>query len=123
MPRAKLAFDYRYTAGIYISGDASGDVDIHSTDDVVIDSTIKGTIHTTGFCEIAENAEFTGDITARSIAIFGTVIGNCDADDIIDVKKSSKIKGVYRSLYINIERGSIVEARILQTDHREETVL
>ncbi|MCC7543193.1 polymer-forming cytoskeletal protein [bacterium] len=118
MARNKLPFDYRTHAGIYLSSFVRGDVTVQSNDDVVIDATVSGSIHTAGFCEITENGAFEGDITARSLVIFGATNGDNTASDTMEVKRSANIKGVYSSPSIHIEPGALVSARIHHTDAR-----
>ncbi|TXG76402.1 polymer-forming cytoskeletal protein [Patescibacteria group bacterium] len=118
MANNKLPFDYRTNAAIYLSAFVTGSVQIDSTEDVVIDATIFGTIITSGFCEITENGNFEGDIHARTLQVFGVTNGEHSANDAIQIKRSAKIRGLYTSPTIHIEPGSIVNARI---HHRANT--
>ena len=113
MPRNKLPFDYRLNAGIFIAGAVTGKVSIDSSYDVVIDTTLDGNITTSGFCEIAENGDFTGAIISRSITIYGKTNGENTGFERIDVKKSAYLTGRYQTPNISLESGSIVDARIL----------
>lgn len=119
MANNKLPFDYRTNAAIYLSAFVTGSVHIDSTEDVVIDATISGTVTTTGFCEITENGIFEGDIHARTLQIFGVTNGEQTANDTIQIKRSAKIRGLYTSPVIHIEPGSIVNARIHHRAHTD----
>ncbi|MEI7818530.1 MAG: polymer-forming cytoskeletal protein [bacterium] len=112
MPKNKHPFDYRRTAGIYCSTSVSGSVDIQTSEDVVLDGALTGTINSTGFCEITENGSFKGDITARTITIFGEVDGDCQAQEGLLIKRSAKIRGVFHANSVQIDSGSTINARI-----------
>jgi|GEM_PF-3851490 len=120
MPRNKLPFDYRFTAGIYIAGAVSGKVTINNSYDVVIDTTLEGSITTSGFCEIAENGNFTGDIITRSLTIYGKTNGENTGFERIDAKKSAYLTGRYQTPNISLEAGSVIDARIVPL-HKEDT--
>lgn len=114
MSRAKLPFDYRQTAGFYVSSLAKTSGDITINEDVVIDGPFEGSVHTSGLCEIAENGIFDGEIHARAVTILGSFEGRCHAQDNIDVKKSSKIKGYLTAPLIGIESGTEIDAHVKQ---------
>ena len=111
MSTSKLPFDYRHNAGVYLSSLVTSKGSFDVQDDVVIDGEFEGTIQTAGFCEISENGKITGDIVARTITILGSVTGDCNAKDSIDVKKSSKVKGQLVAPSISIEAGAQINIR------------
>lgn len=117
MARNKLPFDYRSQAGILISSFVKGTISLDTQEDVVIDATLSGDIKTSGFCEITENGEYEGDISARSLTVYGSTSGDISGQDAIHVHRSAKIKGVYTSPVIHIEPGAIVNARIVHSQN------
>lgn len=105
-------FDYRHAAGFYFSALAQVNGSIVETEDIVIDGHFKGSITTSGFCEISENGTVDGSISARAITIFGTFEGEMTAQDTIVVKKSATINGSVFTPYIDVEGGAVLNARI-----------
>ena len=115
MARNKLPFDYRAQAGVFLSSFVEGTISLSTQEDVVIDATLSGKILTSGFCEITENGSFDGDITSRSVTVYGSCSGDVAAKNTIEIKRSAKIKGLYSSPVIHIEPGAVVNARIVHT--------
>lgn len=57
-------------AGLRIQGEISG------SDDLAVDGTIEGPIRLTGCAlTVGEKGKVTGDITAREVVVYGSVIG------------------------------------------------
>ncbi len=86
---------------------------IFSREDLVVDGEVEGTIE----CQehkltIGPNARVQAGLKARDIVIFGSIQGNVEALDKIDIKKEAKLVGDIKTTRIMIEDGAYFKGSI-----------
>lgn len=82
-------------------------------DNLEITGKFEGTIESEGNLIIAKNAECTADtITAGSIIISGTVTGNMEAQDKVELRQGSVITGNIKTARLKIDDGVIFDGKV-----------
>lgn len=78
---------------------------------VEISGTLVGKVVAEGFLYIRESAEITADIKAREIVVGGTVHGNIEATDRLEILATGKIYGNVRTARFRVADGVVFEGR------------
>ena len=86
---------------------------IFSREDLMVDGEVEGTIE----CQehrltIGPNARVQASMKARDIVIFGSIQGDVEALDKIDIKKEAKLVGNIKTTRIMIEDGAYFKGSI-----------
>ena len=86
---------------------------IFAREDLTIDGEVEGTVE----CQehrltIGPNARVQSNLKAREIIIHGSIQGNVDATDKIDIKKEAKLVGDIKTSRIVIEDGAYFKGSI-----------
>jgi cytoskeletal protein CcmA (bactofilin family) len=86
---------------------------IYAREDLTIDGEVEGTVE----CHehrltIGPNARVQAGLKAREIVIHGSIHGNVDATDKIDIKKEAKLVGDIKTSRIVIEDGAYFKGSI-----------
>lgn len=87
----------------------AGDISLES--DTMIDGRYSGNITSPGLVEIGNNANVSGDITARVGIIEGKYEGMAQFSDEVQVKNCATIDGSLTSANIIVERGAQLNAK------------
>lgn len=86
---------------------------IYSREDLTIDGEVEGTVELQEHrLTIGPNGKVTAAIKAREIVVLGTVHGNVEASDKIDIRKEAKLVGDIRTARIVIEDGAYFKGNI-----------
>ena len=87
--------------------------EIRSADHLLIDGTVKGTIHVpTATVTVANRAIVDADIRANRIEIHGTVRGSISATERIEIAASASVTGSVSADYVVISDGAVVNGHI-----------
>ncbi len=87
--------------------------EIHSREDLYIDGEIQGTVDLLeSKLTIGPNGKIQATIRAREVVVFGTVQGNVEATEKIDIRKEAKLVGDIRTARIVIEDGAFFKGSI-----------
>jgi cytoskeletal protein CcmA (bactofilin family) len=79
---------------------------------------VKETIRIDGFLEgdvradwviVGETGKITGNIESRGTVVGGTVEGNIDADEIVELKHKSRVFGEIRTGKLTVSEGAVFE--------------
>ncbi|TFH06278.1 MAG: polymer-forming cytoskeletal family protein [Spirochaetales bacterium] len=81
------------------------------TESVEIAGKLEGKIIAEGFLYIKEGAEIKADIRAQDIIVGGTVFGNIDAINRLEVLETGKIYGNVRTAKFRVADGVIFEGK------------
>lgn len=88
----------------------SSDVEIKGTlkfqNDLVFDGKIEGEIISNATLTVGKSATVTGEIKSKSVIINGTVQGNIDAAERVELKATAQLVGDLRAARIIIEDGA-----------------
>ncbi len=86
---------------------------IFSREDLTIDGEVEGTIELQeGRLTVGPNGKVTANIKAREIIVLGTVNGNMDVTEKIDIRKEAKLVGDIKSARVVIEDGAFFKGSI-----------
>lgn len=88
----------------------SSDVEIKGTlkfqNDLVFDGKIEGEITSNATLTVGKSANVQGEVKSKSVIIFGTVQGNIDAAERVELKATAQLIGDLRAGRIMIEDGA-----------------
>lgn len=92
---------------------------IVSSDNLTIDGDVEGTIvvgdHT---LTVGAGATVKADLTARMIAISGTVVGNVRAHELLDLRATGSILGEIVAGRLKMAEGAVIEGPVDATGAR-----
>jgi len=88
----------------------SSDVEIKGTlkfqNDLVFDGKIEGEITSNATLTVGKSAQVQGEVKSKSVIIFGSVQGNIDAAERVELKATGQLIGDLRAGRIIIEDGA-----------------
>jgi cytoskeletal protein CcmA (bactofilin family) len=86
---------------------------IYSREDLVIDGEVEGTVELQEHrLTVGPNGKVQASVKAREIIVLGTIHGNVDAADKIDIRKDAKLVGDIKAARIVIEDGAYFKGSI-----------
>jgi cytoskeletal protein CcmA (bactofilin family) len=86
---------------------------IYSREDLVIDGEVEGTVDVQEHrLTVGPNGKVVAGVKAREIVVLGSIQGNVDAADKIDIRKDAKLIGDIKAARIVIEDGAYFKGSI-----------
>jgi len=86
---------------------------IFSREDLIIDGEVEGTVELQEHrLTVGPNGKVLASIKAREVVVLGTVHGNVEITDKIDIRKDAKLVGDIRTARIVIEDGAYFKGNI-----------
>jgi len=86
---------------------------IYSREDLIIDGEVEGTVDVQEHrLTVGPNGKVVAGIKAREIVVLGSIQGNVDAVDKIDIRKDAKLIGDIKAARIIIEDGAYFKGSI-----------
>jgi len=86
---------------------------IFSREDLTIDGEVEGTVELQEHrLTIGPNGRVTASVKAREVVVLGTIHGNVETADKIDIRKEAKLVGDIRTARIVIEDGAYFKGNI-----------
>jgi cytoskeletal protein CcmA (bactofilin family) len=82
------------------------DGELKSSEDISIEGTVKGKIHTTADLFVESGGRLEAEVVTQSIEIQGSVIGNVRASDKYELKKEGRVEGDVRAPRVVIADGA-----------------
>ncbi len=79
---------------------------VKASDNIRIDGTLKGSLHTEGKLVIGMTGQIDGEITCQSAEIHGTLNGKITVNELLSLKASSKLLGDIVTGRLAIEPGA-----------------
>ena len=87
--------------------------EIYSREDLVVDGEVEGSIELSDHrLTIGPNGKLRAGVKAREIVILGTINGNVEALDKIDIRKDARLVGDIKTARIIIEDGAYFKGSI-----------
>ncbi|MEO7649019.1 MAG: polymer-forming cytoskeletal protein [Bryobacteraceae bacterium] len=87
--------------------------EIYSREDLVVDGEVEGSIELTEHrLTIGPNGKLRAGVKAREIVVLGTINGNVEALDKIDIRKDARLVGDIKTARIIIEDGAYFKGSI-----------
>jgi cytoskeletal protein CcmA (bactofilin family) len=81
--------------------------EIAGYEDLQIDGNVEGTIGLPGQkLTVGRSGELSCNVNAREVLVYGKVVGNLRASDLIDIKRDASVIGDIRAARISIEDGA-----------------
>jgi len=94
-------------ANLVVKGDISG------SEDLQVGGTVEGSISLQGqSLTIGPTAKLNSEVHAREVVVYGSVEGNLNARDRVEIKKDGSVMGVITTARISIEDGAYFKGRI-----------
>jgi cytoskeletal protein CcmA (bactofilin family) len=86
---------------------------IYSREDLTIDGEVEGTVELQEHrLTVGPNGKVMASVKAREIVVLGTIHGNVETSDKIDIRKEAKLVGDIRTARIVIEDGAYFKGNI-----------
>ena len=86
---------------------------IHSKEDLFVDGDVEGTVEAPDHkLTIGQNGTVHATVKAREVVALGTIQGNVEATDKIEIRKEAKLVGDIRTARIIIEDGAYFKGSI-----------
>ena len=100
---------------IVVKGELSGG------EDLTIDGTVEGKIELRDHVlTVGENGQIKAEVSAKSIVVFGHVVGNLTATEKVDIKEKGSVEGDITAPRVAIDDGSNFKGSI-DMPRREQT--
>jgi cytoskeletal protein CcmA (bactofilin family) len=94
-------------ANLVVKGDITG------SEDLQIGGTVEGSISLQGQrLTIGPTAKLNSEVHAREVVVYGSVEGNLDAHDRVEIKKDGSVIGDITTARISIEDGAYFKGKI-----------
>jgi len=87
-----------------------------------IDGRFEGDIRTDEYVIVGETGTGKTDIFARRVVVAGTVIGNIEADEEVNLLTTGRVLGNIRAPKVNVEDGVIIEGEVSITADQKKDV-
>jgi len=87
--------------------------ELSANEDLVIDGQFEGTVNLQDHClTVGPNGKVKAGIDARQVVVFGTVNGNVNAREKIEVRRTGNVTGDLKSGSVSIEEGAYFKGSI-----------
>lgn len=77
-----------------------------------VEGQVRGDVSVTGDAEIAQGGSVEGNVTAASVDVGGTLLGDVHSSGPVAIRSSAVVRGELRGSEISIEPGSRVSVRL-----------
>lgn len=89
------------------------DGQIYSKEDLYVDGEVEGTIELEEHClTIGSNAKVHANIKAREVVVLGSIHGNVEVSDKLEVRKDGSVVGDIKAARIAVDDGAYFKGRI-----------
>jgi cytoskeletal protein CcmA (bactofilin family) len=89
--------------------------DIETEGALLLNGTVQGNGRVGGEVSISSDAQWEGELHAKSAVIAGTVIGNITVDDKLEIGASARLRGRVSARRIAIALGAQIEGEVICT--------
>jgi cytoskeletal protein CcmA (bactofilin family) len=95
---------------------------LHSSGDIIVDGAVSGELKTKGSVIVGPNANILANIKAQNVQVSGSVQGNIEASDKIQITETGRVLGDISAAVLSIAPGAIFTGSSKMADtHREPT--
>lgn len=85
--------------------------EIHSNDDIRIDGTLKGVVHSKSKVVIGSTGKVDGEVYCQSADVLGKLEGTVNVEDILFLKASARIEGDIKTGKLVVESGATFDGK------------
>jgi len=112
-PAVRTETDYRTGSQATIGKSVIIKGQIYSREDLFLDGEFEGTVELQEHrLTIGPNGKVQANVKAREIVIIGTIHGNIDASDKVEIRKEARLVGDIRTTRISIDDGAYFKGSI-----------
>jgi cytoskeletal protein CcmA (bactofilin family) len=112
-PAVRTETDYRSGSQATIGKSVIIKGQIYSREDLFLDGEFEGTVELQEHrLTIGPNGKVQANVKAREIVIIGTIHGNIDASDKVEIRKEARLVGDIRTTRISIDDGAYFKGSI-----------
>lgn len=94
--------------------------EVQSNDDIRIDGTLRGTIHSKAKVVVGSTGKVVGDIYCQSADVLGKTEGTVTVEDILYLKASAHIDGDIQTGKLVVESGAVFEGNCNMGGSKEQ---
>ncbi len=87
---------------------------------VRIDGQFDGEIHTQDTLLISAGAHVDADVTAGTVIVHGTLVGNVAAEKLIELHPPARVKGTLESPSLSMAKGAVFEGAVRMERRADE---
>lgn len=92
----------------------------HGQGNIVVEGILEGSLKTSRSVFIGDKAKISASISAKEARIGGEINGNIKLSGYLEIVSSAKVFGDVECSSISVERGAIINGKIIMTREREE---
>jgi cytoskeletal protein CcmA (bactofilin family) len=97
--------------------------EIQSNGTLRIDGVVYGGITYAEEVIVGETGEVKGDVNAKNVIVLGTVTGNINASDSIEMLPECRVNGDIKTTHLSIDEGVIFEGGCIMTRGKTEIII
>lgn len=106
MAHAQAGSETIIAQGVKVEGD------FKSNGDITIDGELNGSLATAASLHIGESAVIHAEVSAKNAVIAGTIVGNLQVEDGLQLLSSAHVTGDIMTSRLSIAEGSVINGRI-----------
>ena len=91
----------------------------HGQGNIIIEGIVDGSVKTNGFLLVKDKAKIAANIDAKNAKIGGEINGNIKIKEFLEIKASAKIFGDIEVADISIERGAVINGKIIMIKDKD----
>lgn len=95
---------------------------LKSEGDIFVDGVVAGEIRTKGSVKIGPNANVIAAIKAKNVSVSGSVQGNVEASDRLEITQTGRVLGDIAASVLSISAGAVFSGKSTMADNRKEVV-
>ena len=88
-------------------------------EDFLVEGTVEGNLRSEGLIVLGKEAVVKGEVSAKEVAISGTIVGTVTCLERLEIFESAKIKGIIQAPVLKMASGAQVNARIIMSRNVE----
>jgi cytoskeletal protein CcmA (bactofilin family) len=93
---------------------------LKSDGDITIDGSINGEVKTKGTVNVGPNANIIANVKAKNVNVAGTVQGNIQATDRLNITETGRVFGDITTNVLNISSGAIFTGKSSMVENIKE---
>jgi len=93
----------------------------HGKGDIVVEGSLEGSIKTENNLFVGKSANITANIVAKNAKISGSIFGNIDVQDSLEIYGSAIIEGDIKCKKIYIEQGAVFNGKCETTHNLQKS--
>ena len=107
----------------YVGSNTTIKGDFDCREDFLVEGTVEGNLSSGGLIVLGKGAVVKGEVSAKEVAISGTVIGTVRCFERLEIFESAKITGTIQAPVLKMEQGAQINARIIMSRKAEDIEL